>query len=108
MAHKDWCGKPCSECTNPCKLDEEIPCSPDCGNLNEDGSRKIKACQENKCYAVIESMGECPVCGKCDLTYGNPCVDVETYQCYFSWTCEQCGASGKEVYNLEFARHLVD
>lgn len=37
MPHKDWCGKPCAECENPCKLDESIPCSPDCGYLGSNG-----------------------------------------------------------------------
>ena len=39
MAHKEWCGNPCAECKNPCRLDESIPCSPDCPNLSEDGTQ---------------------------------------------------------------------
>ena len=38
MAHKEWCGKPCADCLNPCRLDESMPCSPDCELLKEDGS----------------------------------------------------------------------
>lgn len=34
---RGWCGKPCAECTNPCALDERIPCSPDCECLGEHG-----------------------------------------------------------------------
>jgi hypothetical protein len=34
MPHPGWCGKPCSECSNPCELDESIPCSPDCEELD--------------------------------------------------------------------------
>lgn len=30
MAHSLWCGKECSECTEPCGLDESMACSPDC------------------------------------------------------------------------------
>ena len=30
MAHSNWCGKSCSECNQPCKLDESFPCSLDC------------------------------------------------------------------------------
>lgn len=37
MPHKDWCGKPCAECAEPCDLDASIPCSPDCPALSEDG-----------------------------------------------------------------------
>lgn len=51
MAHKDWCNKPCSECTTSCRLDESMPCSPDCENLNPDGSRRIKKCKEAGCDA---------------------------------------------------------
>ena len=43
--HKFWCGKACSECETPCKLDESIPCSPDCEFLNEDGSATASECQ---------------------------------------------------------------
>ena len=40
MAHAEWCGKPCGECENPCYLDESMPCSPCCENLDEDGDPK--------------------------------------------------------------------
>ena len=52
MAHKDWCGFACGECTNPCELDEEIPCSPDCENLLPDGRRDSKRCREADCDAI--------------------------------------------------------
>ncbi len=51
MALKQWCGKECSECKG-CKLDEMIPCSPDCENLTEDGKIKVKACLESGCEEV--------------------------------------------------------
>ena len=44
MAHKEWCGKSCDECQNPCALDESISCSPDCQALNPDGSRDEAQC----------------------------------------------------------------
>jgi hypothetical protein len=34
MAHLNWCGKPCVGCQSPCILDESIPCSPDCEELD--------------------------------------------------------------------------
>jgi len=37
MPHENWCGKPCADCQNPCRLDESIPCSPDCTELSADG-----------------------------------------------------------------------
>jgi len=42
--HKDWCGKPCADCENPCTLDESMPCSPDCEALGENGE-----CISNEC-----------------------------------------------------------
>lgn len=44
--HKDWCGRPCSECSNPCDLDESMPCSPDCECLGEHGEHCSGECQE--------------------------------------------------------------
>lgn len=58
MAHKLWCGQPCADCKNPCDLDEHIPCSPDCENLNHDGTRNIAACKEAKCDAYEEDGAE--------------------------------------------------
>ncbi len=43
--HKDWCGKPCSECVNPCELDCSMPCSPDCEHLGKNGEHMHKECQ---------------------------------------------------------------
>lgn len=34
MAHPNWCGKTCGECSTRCKLDESMTCSPDCSDLN--------------------------------------------------------------------------
>ena len=44
--HKDWCGKPCSECQNPCELDKSIPCSPDCECLGANGERDCPECKQ--------------------------------------------------------------
>ena len=52
--HADWCGKPCAECEASCSLDESMPCSPDCENLNPDGTRKTTLCREAKCDAIEE------------------------------------------------------
>ena len=67
--HKDWCGKPCSECTNHCRLDESIACSPDCEFLGENGEHKHPACQDCDalplyrvpiCYDVRCALGQLP------------------------------------------------
>lgn len=44
MAHKDWCGKPCSDCANPCALDEAMSCSPDCEGLTLEGDQEGLCC----------------------------------------------------------------
>jgi len=52
MAHRDWCGKNCSECASPCELDESIPCSPACAWLGEDGVPiDPKECKASGCDA---------------------------------------------------------
>lgn len=51
MAIKEWCGRQCSECDLSCFLDESMPCSPDCENLNEDGSRNVNVCKKASCDA---------------------------------------------------------
>lgn len=56
MALRQWCGRECGECKG-CKLDEMIPCSPDCENLTEDGKIKVKACLESECEEVKYAFG---------------------------------------------------
>lgn len=58
MAHKDWCGKSCADCENPCALDENMPCSPDCENLNPDGTRAVLKCNAARCDAVLKDRIE--------------------------------------------------
>lgn len=52
--HKDWCGKPCCDCENPCKLDEILPCSPDCECLGRNGEHLHPECQD--CDALPEHV----------------------------------------------------
>ena len=55
--HKNWCGKPCGECKNPCRLDEELYCSPDCPCLGKDGEMDDPECKECDAYkAWLEDM----------------------------------------------------
>lgn len=51
MAHELWCGKPCWKCNYPCKLDRSSPCSPDCENLNPDGTPDKEKCMAEGCDA---------------------------------------------------------
>lgn len=48
----------CSECTNPCKLDESIPCSPDCPNLSDSGQVSIRKCLLYGCDAIFSLIPE--------------------------------------------------
>ena len=56
--HKNWCGKACCDCKNPCKLDESIPCSPDCEFLGENGEHTHPECQN--CDAL--TLYRVPIC----------------------------------------------
>lgn len=50
MAIDQWCGKSCGECAG-CRLDESMPCSPDCENLS--GNRiNMKQCMEDECSEI--------------------------------------------------------
>lgn len=57
MAHAEWCGKPCCECQNPCWIDENLPCSPDCVNLLPDGSPDPEKCKGCEVFEEIIIMG---------------------------------------------------
>lgn len=64
MAIKGYkCKQKCSECKKDCSLDQQIPCSPDCENLTEDGKIKIRGCLESGCDEVkyIFDMENCTV-----------------------------------------------
>lgn len=53
--HKNWCGMKCSECAG-CRLDESLPCSPDCELLGEDGTpRNPEECRKAGCDAMKEA-----------------------------------------------------
>ena len=50
--------------------------------------------------------GQCPKCGNYNLDYGT--VKVSDNAIYYPWTCEDCGATGKEWYDLEFSEQELD
>lgn len=52
IAHKNWCKRPCCDCTAPCGSDETIPCSPDCENLTEDGQPLTEQCLASGCDGI--------------------------------------------------------
>ena len=52
--HKEWCGKSCADCATSCRLDESMPCSPDCEFLGENGETDSPECQS--CDALLECI----------------------------------------------------
>ena len=50
--------------------------------------------------------GSCPLCNSDSIDYG--VVVFTDGQCYFPWTCTQCGQTGEEWYNMEFIGHNID
>ena len=62
MAVEGYCKKcRCADCRTFCRLDESMPCSPDCDNLTEDGKILIEKCLQDKCEEVkyIFNMEDC-------------------------------------------------
>ena len=49
--------------------------------------------------------GACPVCGS-EVEYGDGQVDENDY--VYRWTCEECGAYGREYYDMKFSEIIVD
>ena len=50
--------------------------------------------------AKEQEQGKCPKCNEMELDYGS--MDIQDDMVYYPFTCENCGHSGKEWYNLEF------
>lgn len=44
--------------------------------------------------------GKCPNCGYYNLDYDS--MEIKDNMVYYPWTCEDCNASGKEWYELNF------
>lgn len=49
--------------------------------------------------------GKCPRCGKYDLNY--EALEMGDNAVYYPWTCTNCGASGKEWYELTFCEQEI-
>lgn len=50
--------------------------------------------------------GQCPKCENYNLNYGS--IKIDGNSIYYPWTCEDCGATGKEWYDLEFSEQELD
>ena len=55
---------------------------------------------------TIEETEECPICNSNDIDYG-VCVP-KGEQLFYPWKCNECGASGKEWYLVEFIETVCD
>ena len=52
---------------------------------------------------IMNCQGHCPFCGKQNLEYSKEFLNNDNI--VFPWKCEDCGASGREVYYLDFLYH---
>lgn len=51
-------------------------------------------------------QGKCCVCNSDSIDYG--VVVFTDGQCYFPWTCKQCGQTGEEWFDMQFIGHNID
>lgn len=49
--------------------------------------------------------GKCPKCGRYNLDYD--ALEIGDNAVYYPWTCPDCGASGKEWYELTFCEQEI-
>jgi hypothetical protein len=49
--------------------------------------------------------GVCPACGA-EVEYGKGQVDDDDY--VYKWKCEECGAYGREYYDMTFSESIID
>ncbi|KKK73623.1 hypothetical protein LCGC14_2891960 [marine sediment metagenome] len=54
----------------------------------------------------INEPGRCPKCGDCNLSYETNIDD--SYSIYYPYTCDDCGATGKEWYSKIFDKQELD
>lgn len=51
-------------------------------------------------------QGMCPICNSYSINYG--VVVFTDGQCYFPWTCTQCGQTGEEWFDMQFIGHNIN
>ena len=52
-------------------------------------------------------MGRCSKCNSEDLDYEAVEINGEMLYLYYPFTCESCGAEGKEYYCLEYTETIM-
>jgi hypothetical protein len=50
--------------------------------------------------------GTCPACGSDELEYDG--FFVEDSDCIYKWDCKECGAHGRDYYDMVFSETIVD
>lgn len=50
-----------------------------------------------------QEQGKCPICGSEEITY--EVIEVADNSVYYPAMCDNCHATWKEYYNLEFSGH---
>ena len=60
----------------------------------------------NKKGVIKMEEGKCPKCGNYNLDY--EALEIEGNSIYYPWTCPDCGASGKEWYDLTFSEQELE
>lgn len=50
--------------------------------------------------------GQCGNCKSTDIEYGESGVDDESY--YYKFTCNNCGKTGREWYDLVYSETMMD
>lgn len=61
----------------------------------------MKGCYMNKVFEA----GKCR-CGSEDLEYGS--MKIQDEMVFYPFTCNECGADGKEWYHLEYNETTTD
>ena len=52
-------------------------------------------------------QGKCPYCNSLELEYG-AAEFQDDGMVFYPWTCEHCGRTGEEWYNMTFVGHNDD
>ena len=52
---------------------------------------------------VKNEQGNCPVCGGFNLDFESAEIDDNAVK--YPWTCDDCGATGDEFYDMTFSAH---
>lgn len=51
-------------------------------------------------------VGECGKCKSVNLDYGD--LESEGESIYYEFECEDCGAKGREYYDLEYSKTVMN